>query len=243
MNTRSSKGYRYIFTTTWKQASTSHLSSWLTDNASAKLLIIFILSYLFVLPTSFLRISKTHNRTSLQVWHANVFHFCSFCKPTFSGATREWDTLYNDSLSGNNSSTYFYLKRHITHKILPPSSGRKFTQLDPIGITSSYLQGLGLSTGPKWVGLLPEDGAESPISEVVLNKNRAINFIFVGCILFRHLHILYKYTTQKLYICDPQILYAFYVNILYASYVILRKSVYFKLPYYCIHIKRLRSNR
>jgi hypothetical protein len=27
MNTRSSKEYRYIFTTTWKQASTSHLSS------------------------------------------------------------------------------------------------------------------------------------------------------------------------------------------------------------------------
>jgi hypothetical protein len=27
-----------------------------------------ILSYLFVLPTSFLRIPKTHNRTSLQVW-------------------------------------------------------------------------------------------------------------------------------------------------------------------------------
>jgi hypothetical protein len=48
-----------------------------------------------VLPTSFLRIPKTHNRTSLQVWHANALHFCSFCKPTFSGATREWDALYN----------------------------------------------------------------------------------------------------------------------------------------------------
>jgi hypothetical protein len=54
-----------------------------------------ILSYLFVLPTSFLRIPKTHNHTSLQVWHANVLHFCSFCKPTFSGANREWDALYN----------------------------------------------------------------------------------------------------------------------------------------------------
>jgi hypothetical protein len=94
MNTRSSKEYRYIFTTTWKQANTSHLSSSLTDNASGKLLIIFILSYLFVLPTSFLRIHKTYNRTSLQVWLANVLYFCSFCKPTFSGATREWDALY-----------------------------------------------------------------------------------------------------------------------------------------------------
>jgi hypothetical protein len=95
MNTRSSKEYRYIFTTTWKQASTSHLFSRLTDNASGKLLIIFILFYLFVLPTSFSRIPKTHNRTSLQVWHANVLYFCSFCKPTFSGATSEWDALYN----------------------------------------------------------------------------------------------------------------------------------------------------
>jgi hypothetical protein len=94
MNTRSSKEYRYIFTTTRKQASTSHLSSRLTDNASGKLLIIFILSCLFVLPTSFLRIPKTHNFTSLQVWHANVLYFWSFCKPTFSGATREWDALY-----------------------------------------------------------------------------------------------------------------------------------------------------
>jgi hypothetical protein len=42
-----------------------------------------------VLPTSFLRIPKTHSHTSLQ-----VLHFCSFCKPTFSGATREWDALY-----------------------------------------------------------------------------------------------------------------------------------------------------
>jgi hypothetical protein len=57
-------------------------------------LIIFILSYLFVLPTSFLRIPKTHNRTSLQVWHANILHFCYFCNTTFSGATRKWDALY-----------------------------------------------------------------------------------------------------------------------------------------------------
>jgi hypothetical protein len=29
----------------------------------------------------------------IQVWHANVLYFCSFCKPTFSGATFEWDTI------------------------------------------------------------------------------------------------------------------------------------------------------
>jgi hypothetical protein len=56
-----------------------------------------ILSYLFLLPTSFLWIPKIHNRTSLQVWHANVLLFCSFCKPTFSGATREWDALYKNA--------------------------------------------------------------------------------------------------------------------------------------------------
>jgi hypothetical protein len=38
-----------------------------TDNASGKFLIVFILSSLFVLPTFFLRVPKTHNRTSLQV--------------------------------------------------------------------------------------------------------------------------------------------------------------------------------
>jgi hypothetical protein len=53
-----------------------------------------ILSYVFVLSASILRIPKTHNHTSLQVWHANILHFCSFCSPTFSGATREWDALY-----------------------------------------------------------------------------------------------------------------------------------------------------
>jgi hypothetical protein len=70
-------------------------------------LIIFILSYLFVLPTSFLRIPKTHNRTSLQVWHANVLHFCSFCKPTLSGATREWDALYNAMQFGERKLTFW----------------------------------------------------------------------------------------------------------------------------------------
>jgi hypothetical protein len=75
-----------------------HLSSLVTtDNTSGKLLIIFILSYLFVLPTSILRIPKPqpHFITGM---NANVLHFCSFCKPTFSGATREWDALYNSAV-------------------------------------------------------------------------------------------------------------------------------------------------
>jgi hypothetical protein len=43
MSTRSSKEYRYVFTTTWKQANTSHLSSRLTTRAASSWL---SLSYL-----------------------------------------------------------------------------------------------------------------------------------------------------------------------------------------------------
>jgi hypothetical protein len=85
MNTRPSKEYRYIFTTAWKQASTSHLSSRLTDNASGKILTIFILTYLFVLPTSFLRIPKTHNRTSLQIWMQMYWTFFLLVNQHFLG--------------------------------------------------------------------------------------------------------------------------------------------------------------
>jgi hypothetical protein len=103
MNTRSSKKYRYIFITTWKQDSTSHLSSRLTDNASGKLLIIFILSYLFMLPTSFLRISKTHNRTSLQIWMQMYCTFVPFVNQHFPGLPAsgthcikldQWDSVF-----------------------------------------------------------------------------------------------------------------------------------------------------
>jgi hypothetical protein len=38
----------------------------------------------------------------------------------------------------------------------------------------------------------------------VLECNIESYFIFVGCILLRYLHMLYKHTTQKPYICDPQ---------------------------------------
>jgi hypothetical protein len=75
-------------------------------------LIIFILSYIFVLPTSFLRIPKTHNRTSLQLWHANALYIFSFCKPSFSGATREWDALYNlPSLTGHKLMDWYAGRR------------------------------------------------------------------------------------------------------------------------------------
>jgi hypothetical protein len=69
---------------TWKQAS-KHLASLLmTDwNVSGMqvtqsflaIFIIFILSYLFVLRTSFLRIPKTHNRISLQ---EDMQLYCAF---------------------------------------------------------------------------------------------------------------------------------------------------------------------
>jgi hypothetical protein len=49
---------------------------------------------LFVLPTSLFEFPKNttafHYRYDMQ----NVLYFCSFCKPTFSGATFEWDALY-----------------------------------------------------------------------------------------------------------------------------------------------------
>jgi hypothetical protein len=45
----------------------------------------------------------------------------------------------------------------------------------------------------------PEDGNRSSFWNVMFS-----NFIFVGCILLHYLHTLYKYTTQKPYICDPQ---------------------------------------
>jgi hypothetical protein len=70
-----------------------------------------ILSYLFVLPTSFLRIPKTHNHTSLQVWHANVLNFCYFCKPTFSGATHEWDALYLSCSKSEGNVGHYQLTR------------------------------------------------------------------------------------------------------------------------------------
>jgi hypothetical protein len=36
------------------------------------------------------------------------------------------------------------------------------------------------------------------------SESCATNFILVGCILLHYLYMLYKHTTQKLYICDPQ---------------------------------------
>jgi hypothetical protein len=55
------------------------------------------LSYLFVSPTSSLRIPKTQ-LLFITGMIANILYFSSFCKPTFSGATREWDALYKLNL-------------------------------------------------------------------------------------------------------------------------------------------------
>jgi hypothetical protein len=43
------------------------------------------LFYLFMLPTSFLRIPKTHNRTSLQVWMQMYCTFVLFVNQHFLG--------------------------------------------------------------------------------------------------------------------------------------------------------------
>jgi hypothetical protein len=104
MNTCSSKEYRYIFTTTWKQVSASHLSSWLTDNVSASRL----RNHLFSCCQLPYVNSQKKNRISLQVCRANVLYFCSFCKPTFSGATFEWDALYNIDWKQINGWEYFW---------------------------------------------------------------------------------------------------------------------------------------
>jgi hypothetical protein len=52
-----------------------------------------------------------HNHISLQVLHANVLYFCSFCKPIFSGATRECDALYK--LKGIHFQSTIFLVRYL----------------------------------------------------------------------------------------------------------------------------------
>jgi hypothetical protein len=88
---KASKHLAFLPTTDWQRERQAGCIA-----VSLRLDYLYLISYLFVLPTSFLRIPKTYNRTSLQVWHANVLYFCFFCKPTFSGATREWDALYKE---------------------------------------------------------------------------------------------------------------------------------------------------
>jgi hypothetical protein len=75
-----------------KQAPRISPHDWLTTRAASSWLSLFYLIFsCYQLP--FREFTK-HNRTSLQVWHANVLHFWYFCEPTFSGATREWEALY-----------------------------------------------------------------------------------------------------------------------------------------------------
>jgi hypothetical protein len=68
-----------------------HPVDWLTMRAASSWLSLYYLIF-SCCQLPFCEFPK-HNRTSL-VWHANVLYFCSFWKPTFSGATREWDALY-----------------------------------------------------------------------------------------------------------------------------------------------------
>jgi hypothetical protein len=82
MNTRSSKEYRYIFTTTWKQASTSHLFSRLTTRAASSWLSLSYLNFSCCqVPFCEFPNTQPHFTTGMT---CNVLHFCSFCKPTFS---------------------------------------------------------------------------------------------------------------------------------------------------------------
>jgi hypothetical protein len=46
-------------------------------------------------------------------------HFCSFCKPTYSGATREWDALYNYQILDIINRPFFYLKLNSTLQVFP----------------------------------------------------------------------------------------------------------------------------
>jgi hypothetical protein len=64
---------------------------WLTTREASSLL-----SYLTFLccQLPFCEFSKHTTALHYRYDNANVLHFCSFCKPTFSGATREWDALY-----------------------------------------------------------------------------------------------------------------------------------------------------
>jgi uncharacterized protein with PQ loop repeat len=75
--------------------------------------------------------------------------------------------------------------------------------------TSAYIL-----TTPRYI---PEDGN----IKKCLVVDEVKHFIFVGCILLRCLHMLYKYTTQKLYICDPQTQLN---NFLYSSKISLHVS-------------------
>jgi hypothetical protein len=125
MNTRSSKEYRYIFTTTWKQASTLHLSSRLTDNASGKLLIIFIfILFFWCCQLPFCEFTK--HTTALR-YRYDMQMYCTFVlfvNQHLTGATRECEmhctslpTFWRDWLtpcSGLKNVLFWGLKQHIS---------------------------------------------------------------------------------------------------------------------------------
>jgi uncharacterized CHY-type Zn-finger protein len=69
-----------------KQAPRTSPHDWLTTRAASSWL---SLSYLMFRVANFL-FANSQNTTALHY----RYDFCSFCKPTFSEATREWDALY-----------------------------------------------------------------------------------------------------------------------------------------------------
>jgi hypothetical protein len=79
MNTRSSKEYQYIFTTTCKQASTSHFSSWLTTWAASSWLSLsyLIFSYLISSCCQFPFCEFTKHTTPLH-YRYDMQMYCTF---------------------------------------------------------------------------------------------------------------------------------------------------------------------
>jgi hypothetical protein len=78
MNTRSSKEYRYIFTTTWKQASTSHLSSPQRERQEGCVAVSFHHNYLILYfrVTNFL-FANSQNTTALH-YRYDLQMYCTF---------------------------------------------------------------------------------------------------------------------------------------------------------------------
>jgi hypothetical protein len=82
-------------TTMWKQASTSHLSSRLTDVSASRLRISRVL-YVLRHNCNTSSVQWTYRRTFPAPPATSAFHtdMTCRCKPTFSRATFEWDALY-----------------------------------------------------------------------------------------------------------------------------------------------------
>jgi hypothetical protein len=89
---------RFVEQFSGKQAPRISPHDWLTTRAASSWL---SLSYLIFSYCQLPFCEFPKHTTALHYRYANVLYFCSFCKPTFSGATREWDAQYK-SEEGTN---------------------------------------------------------------------------------------------------------------------------------------------